>query len=153
MTIKCEIKEMPAQPALSIRKRTNMESLPQTIGQGFGAVAQYLGEIGQQPAGAPYVAYYNMDMSDLDIEIGFPVSKKLPGKSEIKASQIPGGKMGTCLYTGPYLEMPSAYEALTKLVTEKGLEPTGIVYEVYYNSPMDTEPAKLQTLILFPLKG
>ena len=97
-----------------------MENLPQTIGQGFGTVAQYLGEIGQQPAGAPYVAYYNMDMSDLDIEIGFPVSKKLPGKGEIKASQIPGGKMGACLYTGPYQEMPSAYEALTKLVTGKG---------------------------------
>jgi effector-binding domain-containing protein len=153
MSYECEIKEMPAQPALSVRMRTNVENLPQTIGQGFGAVAQYLGELGQQPAGAPYVAYYNMDMSDLDIEIGFPVSKKLSGKGEIKVSQIPGGKMGTCLYTGPYPEMPPAYEALTKLVTEKGLEPAGVVYEVYCNSPMDTEPAKLQTLILFPLKG
>ena len=153
MPFKCEIKDQPAQGTLSTRVRTTLENLPQTIGQGFGTVAQYLGEIGQQPAGAPYVAYFNMDMSDLDIEIGFPVSKKLPGKGEIKASQIPGGKMGTCLYTGPYQEMPSAYEALTKLLAEKALEPTGIVYEVYYNSPMDTEPAKLQTLILFPLKS
>lgn len=153
MTIKCEIKEMQAQPALSIRTRTNLESLPQAIGQGFGAVAQYLGEHGQQPAGAPYVAYYNMDMSDLDIEIGFPAGKNLPGKGEIKVSQIPGGKMGTCFYTGPYQEMSLAYEALNKLMAENGLMPTGIVYEVYYNSPMDTEPAKLQTLILFPLKG
>lgn len=153
MTFKCEIKEMPAQSAVAIRKRTSLEDLPQTIGQGFGAVAQYLGEIGQQPAGAPYVAYYNMDMSDLDIEIGFPASKKLSGKGEIKASRIPGGKTGTCLYTGPYQKMPPAYEALTRLIAEKGLEPTGVAYEVYYNSPMDTEPSKLQTLILFPLKG
>ncbi len=153
MTYKCEIKDQPAQPTLSIRVRTTLENLPQTIGHGFGTVAQYLGEIGQPPAGAPYVAYYNMDMSDLDIEIGFPVGKKLPGKGEIKASRIPGGKMGTCLYTGPYQEMPAAYEALTKLLAEKGLEPTGIVYEAYYNSPMDTEPSKLQTFILFPLKG
>jgi len=153
MPFKCEIKEMPAQPAMSVRIRTNLENLPRALGQGFGTVAQYLGEQGQQPAGAPYVAYYNMDMSDLDIEIGFPVGKILPGKGDIKASKIPGGKTGTCLYTGPYQEMPAAYEGLNKLLMEKGLEPTGIVYEVYYNSPMDTEPAKLQTLILFPLKG
>ena len=87
MTYKCEIKDQPAQPTLSIRVRTTLENLPQTIGHGFGTVAQYLGEIGQPPAGAPYVAYYNMDMSDLDIEIGFPVGKKLPGKGEIKASR------------------------------------------------------------------
>jgi effector-binding domain-containing protein len=48
--------------------------------------------------------------------------------------------------------MPAAYDALNKLLGEKGLEPSGIVYEIYYNSPTDTEPSKLQTLILFPLK-
>ena len=92
---------------------------PQTIGEGFGKVIQYLGSIGEQPVGAPYIGYYNMDMEDLDIELGFPVAKALPGKGEFKASQLPGGKTGTCLYTGPYGEMPAAYEALTKLLNEK----------------------------------
>ncbi len=152
MTYKCEIKEMPEQPALSIRTRTNMQGLPRAIGECFGKIMGYLGQIGEQPACAPYVAYYNMDMNDLDVEIGFPVEKKPTGSGEIKPSRIPGGKMGTCFYTGPYGEMPVAYEALNKLLAEKGLVPTGIVYEVYYNSPMDTEPSKLQTLIMFPLK-
>ena len=153
MPFTCEIKEVPVQQALTIRTRTSVQNLPQTLGQCFGAVAQYLGELGEQPAGAPFVAYYNMDMNDLDVGAGFPVSRKLVGNDKIKAGQIPGGKTGTCLYTGPYQEMPPAYEALTKLLTDKGLEPTGIVYEMYLNSPMDTDPSKLQTLILFPLKG
>jgi effector-binding domain-containing protein len=153
MSFKCEIKEMPAQPALAIRMRTSLQNLPQTIGECFGKVINYLGQTGEQPAGAPYVGYYNMDMNDLDIEMGFPVAKALSGKGEIKASQLPGGKMGTCLYAGPYSEMPVAYEALTKLLEEKRLEPTGIVYEVYYNSPAEVRPEELQTLILFPLKG
>jgi len=34
------------------------------------AIAQYLGEQGQQPAGAPFEDYYNMDMQYLDVEIG-----------------------------------------------------------------------------------
>jgi effector-binding domain-containing protein len=144
---------MPAQPALAIRTRTSLPNLPQTIGECFGKVINYLGQAGEQPAGAPYVGYYNMDMNDLDVEMGFPVAKALPGKGEIKVSQLPGGKMGTCLYTGPYTEMPVAYDALTKLLGEKGLEPTGIVYEVYYNSPAEVRPEELQTLILFPLKS
>jgi effector-binding domain-containing protein len=153
MSFTCEIKEIPEQQALSIRTRTSVQNLPQILGQCFGTIAAYLGELNEPPAGAPFVAYYNMDMADLEIDVGFPVLKKLPGNDMIKASQIPGGKTGTCLYTGPYQEMPPAYEALTKLLCEKGLEPTGVVYEVYLNSPMDTEPSKLQTLILFPLKN
>ncbi|HEY3272261.1 MAG TPA: GyrI-like domain-containing protein [Methanocella sp.] len=153
MSFKCEIKEMPAQPALAIRTKTRLQNLPQTIGECFGRVIGYLGQIGEQPASAPYVGYYNMDMNNLDVEIGFPVAKALPGNGEIRASQLPGGKMGTCLYTGPYTEMPVAYEALTKLLGEKGLEPAGIVYEVYYNSPAEVRPEELQTLILFPLKA
>jgi effector-binding domain-containing protein len=153
MVHQCEIKKMAARPTLVVRIRTSIQDLPAKIGECFGKVMGYLGEIGEQPADAPFVAYFNMDMSDLDVEIGFPVAKALPGKGEVKASQIPGGMAGTCMYTGPYTEFAVPYEALTKLVSEKGLTPTGVSYEFYYNSPMDTEPSKLQTLIMFPLKG
>lgn len=153
MSFECEIKEQPPQSTLCVRLRTPLEKLPENIGRYVMAIARYLGGMGEQPAFAPYVAYFNMDMADLDVEIGFPVAKPLPGKGEIMPGKIPGGKVGTCMYIGPYQEMPPAYEALTQLVKEKGLEPTGISYEFYYNSPMDTEPSKLQTLIMFPLKS
>jgi effector-binding domain-containing protein len=95
-----------------------------------------------------------MDMENLDIEVGFPVAKKLSSGNEVKASEIPAGKVATCVYTGPYgEEMKAAYEALSKHVEEKGCVPTGIVYEIYLNSPMDTPPEKLQTQIVFPLKN
>ena len=42
----------------------------------------------------PFAAYYNMDMSALDVEAGFPVSKNLPGKDNIKAGKIDGGSPG-----------------------------------------------------------
>lgn len=62
--------------------------------------------------------------------------------------------MATCIYTGPYgEEMRPAYEALAKLVEEKKQVSTGVVYEIYFNSPMETPPEKLQTQIVFPLKG
>jgi effector-binding domain-containing protein len=150
---KCEIKMQPAQPMMSIRMRTSVQNLPMVLGKAFGDVAMAIGEQGQQPQGPPFVAYYNMDMEDLDIEAGFPVAKKLSGKGDVKPGEIPAGKVATCVYTGPYGEvMKAAYEALTKYVEEKGEAPTGIVYEIYFNSPMDTPPAELQTQIVFLLK-
>jgi effector-binding domain-containing protein len=93
-----------------------------------------------------------MDMQNLDTELGFPVSKALSGRGEIKASEIPGGWQASVLYTGPYPGMGAAYEALAEYVKASGREATGVAIEFYLNSPMDTPTEGLQTLIVFPLK-
>jgi effector-binding domain-containing protein len=152
MSYKCEVKEQSAQPALSIRTRTAVQDLAQVLGEAYGAIAQYLGELGEQPAGPPFTAYYNMDMQDLDVEIGFPVYKRLPGKDDIKASDIPGGKAATCLHTGPYSGIGPAYNALSQWIKDNGYEVTGVAYEVYLDDPAQTPPQELRTQILFPLK-
>jgi effector-binding domain-containing protein len=152
MDFQCEIKEQDPQPTLSIRACTPVDGLPQLLGESYGKVAGYLAELGQGPAGAPFAAYYNMDMQDLDVEIGFPVMKPLVGKDDIQASQVPGGKLGYALHTGPYGEIAPAYDALTEYVKEQGCEPTGVAYEFYLNDPDETPQEKLQTQIVFPLK-
>lgn len=154
MFTRCEIKEQPAQPVMSIRMRTKVQDLPNVLGKAFMDTATAIGEQGQQPIGPPFVAYYNMDMQDLDIEVGFPVAKKLQAKENVKPGEIAAGKVATTVYTGPYGDgMKEAYEALMKYVADSGKEATGVAYEIYFNSPMDTPPEKLQTQIVFPLKG
>ncbi|MCL4878279.1 MAG: GyrI-like domain-containing protein [Anaerolineae bacterium] len=153
MSYHCEFKNQAPQPTLSLRRRSAVQNLSQTLGQAFGMIGQYLEELGEQPAGAPYVAYFNMDMQDLDIEIGFPVARKLAGKAEIQAGEFPGGKLATCVYTGPYAEIGPAYESLSEFVKANHFEPTGVAYEIYLNSPMDTPPQELRTQIVFPLKA
>ena len=152
MSYQCEVKEQPVQQTLSIRTRAAVQDLPRVFGEGYGAIAQYLGELGEQPSGPPFAAYYNMDMDDLDVELGFPVARPLPGKAEIKAGEIPDGQVATCLYTGPYSDIESAYAALMKWVEDRGYEGTGVSYELYLNDPGETPPAELQTQIIFPLK-
>ena len=152
MSYQCEVREQPAQPTLTIRTRTSIQDLPQLIGKAYGAIAQYLAQLGQYPAGAPFAAYYNMDMQNLDVELGFPVAKELPGKDDIKASRIPGGKFAVVMHTGPYPEVSRAYEALAKWIAEKGYQVTGVAYEVYLNDPMQTKPEDLKTQVMFPLK-
>ena len=152
MAYQCEVREQPAQAALTIRTRSSIQDLPQLFGRAYGAIIQHLTQLRQFPAGAPFAAYYNMDMQNLDVELGFPVSKELPGKDEIKASRIPGGKFAMVLHTGPYPEVSRAYEALAKWIAEKGYQVTGVAYEVYLNDPMQTKPEDLKTQVMFPLK-
>lgn len=62
MTYECEFQERPAQPALLIRMRTPVGDLPQVLGRAFTSLGQYLSALGEDPVGAPFVAYHNTDM-------------------------------------------------------------------------------------------
>lgn len=152
MSEQFQLSEPKEQPVLSIRKRTSVANLPQEIGKAYGAIAAYLEELGEAPADAPFTAYYNLDMDDLDVEMGFPVSKPLAGKDEITANVIPAGKQASYMYKGSYEKMGPAYEALTAWVANQGLKPTGISYEYYYNAPCEVPEDELLTKIVFLLK-
>lgn len=152
MPHQCEVVERSPQPTLSIRTRTSVQKLPQVLGQVYGAIARHLAILGEQPAGPPFSAYYNMDMQNLDVEIGFPVSRTLHGKDDIQAGEIPGGKVATCLHVGPYTEIESAYNALSQWMEENGYEAAGVAYESYLNDPAQMPPQELKTQIAFPLK-
>ncbi len=152
MSYQCELINRPAQPMLAIRTRSAVQNLSAVLGQAYDAVMQQASQQGAQPAGAPFVAYYNMDMQDLDIAAGFPFAQKLAGQGKVQAGEIPGGPAATCLHVGPYDQVGGAYEALQKWLQANGRETTGIAYEFYLNDPQVTPPAQLQTQVVFPLK-
>ncbi|HWQ88919.1 MAG TPA: GyrI-like domain-containing protein [Desulfitobacteriaceae bacterium] len=149
MENKIELIETAEQPVLSVRKVTSVTNLPQEIGSAYHIIMAYLGELGEQPVDVPFTAYYNMDMENLEVEMGFPVSKKIAGRGEVISNVIPAGKKVTCLYKGPYKDMIPTYEALNKFIADNGYKPVGIVYEHYYNSPMEVPESDLLTKIVF----
>jgi len=151
MTYTYELKQQLAQPALAIRTRAAVQDLPKVFGDAYGAIMQYLAELGEQPAGMPYAAYYNMDMQNLDLEIGFPVARKIAGKGDVQPSEFPGGKLASTVHIGPYDQVGPAYDALMHWVGTQGYEATGVAYEVYYSGP-ETPPQEIKTEIVFPLK-
>ncbi len=148
----CEIEDRSERPIVSVRTRAAVQDLPQLFGRIYGALMQYISEIGAQPAGEPFAAYYNMDMQNLDVEIGFPVSKPLPDRDDIKGGALPAGKYATMMHVGPYDTLGPAYEVLTQYVNANGYEPTGVAYEFYFSGP-ETPPDKIQTQIVFLLKA
>jgi effector-binding domain-containing protein len=146
---KIELIETAEQPVLSVKKVTSVTNLPQEIGSAYHIIMDYLAELGEQPVDVPFTAYYNMDMENLEVEMGFPVGKKITGKGEVISNVIPAGKKVTCLYKGPYKDMVPTYEAINKFITDNGYKPSGVVYEYYFNSPMEVPERDLLTKIVF----
>jgi effector-binding domain-containing protein len=147
-----ELKDLPAQPTLCIRTRTSLDKLPQTIGEGYHKIAAYMEELGEKPVDVPFTAYYNMDMQDMDVEMGFPASKPLPGKGDIKTGKTMAGKAAVCMYKGSYSAMEKVYNERFKWSGEKGCQPKGACYEYYYNSPGEVPESELLTRIVIPVK-
>lgn len=152
MDYQFELSEQAGQPTLAVRTRTAVGNLPQELGKAYSSIIAYLNELGEQPAAAAYAAYYNMDMEDLDVEMGFTVAQAIPGKDDIQAGEIPAGRQVSYLYKGAYQDMAPVYEAINRWIAEKGYEPTGICYEFYYNSPLEVPENELLTKIVFPVK-
>jgi len=147
-----QIIQAEPQPAIWIKKTTSISKLPNEIGEAYGQVIAYLNEVGEPPLGPAFIAYYNMDMENLVIEIGFPVAREISGRGDLVYGLIPGGKIASRFYKGPYNGMGACYEEIVKWIADKGYVPTGVVYEFYYNSPMDVPESELLTEIRFLLK-
>ncbi len=148
----CAAIEMKAQHALTIRLRTGMNDLSRAIGESFGAIARHLAARKEMPAGPPFAAYYSKDGEDMDVEFGFPVSRKLPGSGNVKPGQCPAGKGISCVHTGPYEGIPAAYEALAGWAAKNGFKTGGVTYEIYLNDPSKTAPEDLKTRIFIPVE-
>ena len=148
-----EIVELKERDTLSVRFRTPVSRLSENMGSIYGEIAALAGRSGVPFAGPPFAMYYNMDMDDLDVEIGFPVSAAATGVGRVKAGKLPGGKLATTTHIGSYATIEKAYNALTAFVGERGLETETFMYEEYLNSPEDTPPDKLATSIYFILKS
>ncbi len=147
----CEIKNLAAQPVLVVRTRTAAQNLPAVLGQSYVQVLQRLAHLGEDPAGPPFVAYFNMDANDLDVQIGFPVRVVLDGEAPVQADEIPAGAYATTVYTGPYSAIEPAYTALTDFVIAQGRSVGQAAYEFYLNDPANTAPEDLRTQIFYSL--
>ena len=146
-----EIRAVQDQDMVAVRTSTPVEKLPEVMGACYGEVIQYLGSQNTQPVGPPFAIYYNMDMSNLDVAIGFPVAQALEGSGRVQAGKIPGGKAAVEMHIGPYDKIGEAYNRLSAFVKEKGLEMGACSYEFYLNDPGTTTPEELKTEIFFPV--
>ena len=151
MNYEIKILDLPQQPTLTVRTISSVEKLPDFFGKAYGSIMAYLQEIKEAPSGMPFATYYNLDMSALEIEAGFPVAKSLPAKGEIISTFIPPGKYISTVHTGSYDSVEPAYDALTQWAKSNGYTPSGVAYEYYLNDPTENPDIEPLTEIRFPI--
>lgn len=152
MDYKIEMKEEMAQPVLAVRFRSSVEDLPGQLGRIFGNIISFIQRHEGTAPLMPYVAYFNLDMKDLDLEAGFTVTKAIPGDGDISAGEIPAGMQVSCTHKGPYAGSEAAYNEMTEWMQKNQCIPTGVAYEFYLNSPEEVPGSELLTRIMFPLQ-
>lgn len=135
-----EIIDRSQRAVMAIRKTTTGAQLSELIQESYNLLGEYFEQNNAYLSDMPYVKYFNMDMDNLDVEIGFPVKKSLPEKGEIKAGVIPEGKYIFGIYRGPYQQIEELYDNIMKFVNENKLSPLGSSYEFYLNGGADNIP-------------
>jgi len=147
-----QIVDTEKQPVLSVQTTTSVANIPNVVGEVFGRVATHIAASGKEPLGPAFIAYHNMDMENLQMEIGFPIDEEIEGKADIVLSYIPAGKKAVGFHKGSYSELGPFYEKMGSWIAQKGYEPTGVMYEYYYNSPEEIPESELLTKVEFLLK-
>jgi len=100
----------PLKPVLSVKITTSVSNMPNVVGRIYGQIVNYIAEKGEEPIGPAFIAYYNMDMENLIVEIGFSIARKIEGKDDIVLRYIPAGRKATGFHKGPYGEIDPVYE-------------------------------------------
>ena len=142
------------QPVLYISTKTNVNNLPNAIGESFVKLGAFLEDSVELLTDIPFVAfpgYENMDENNMSVVVGFPISRKLQGRGEIQSSVLPEGKIIFCMHRGDYGGMGPLYQDMADWIKENGYESAGTCYEYYYNGPNFPEEEML-TRVVIPLK-
>lgn len=145
------LETQPSLPVLYVRTRCPVQALGQVAGECWGQIGAYLAELGAAPTSGPYMAYYNADMNDLDVEMGFPVTGPLPDRGNLQFRALPECRVATCLHVGSYSQIGATYSALQAWMSEQGLNCSSQMYEWYLNDPDQVAPEELLTRIAWVL--
>lgn len=152
MKYECTIRALKPQPVMSIRGKTTLAALVDTIGEFLREVWEYVEKSGGKFSGPPFTCYHKISGEEIEIEAGMPVSDPLPSAGRIKAGELPGGEAVSTIHYGPYDFLPAAGEALDAWVKQHGREAAGPNWEIYWTDPGEVIKAEeWKTEVIKPL--
>jgi effector-binding domain-containing protein len=149
-----------AQPYVAIRTNVTLQNYGQKAPPLWPEVQKWLAAKGIKPSGPPIVRYIVIDMAkELQIEVGFPVSKPIQGDRRIVAGSLPAGRYVQVVHKGDYSGMVTANATLQDWAKKQGLSwkmsgnKWGGRVEFYHVDPGNTSDAsKWETEILYQVK-
>ena len=148
-----EIRELPMQHVLRIREHLRMEELATRIPADLRELHEYLVSQGIRPMGPPYLQCPEPDATrTVDAEIGWPVDRERPGAGRIEPATLPAGRVAWTEHVGSYDTIDKTYAALFEWIGRNGHVPAGPPRELYVTGPEVTDPSKIVTEVIAPIR-
>jgi effector-binding domain-containing protein len=145
------IKEVPAQLALTVHARVSPATIPQGMGEAFGAIMAHVQAGGGTYAGPPFCLYPEHPGDDFEIVVCMPVAPGARAGEAVALEEIAGGTMATTVHKGPYSTMEGTYRALQEWMAASGRRSAGPPREIYLNDPGSAGESELLTEIDWPV--
>ncbi|MFX0093850.1 MAG: GyrI-like domain-containing protein, partial [Candidatus Hodarchaeota archaeon] len=150
------IKTVPKLRVLSRREIGSFSIVPRLIGELIQEIASPPNQRNLVKISGPimYICHdTEFKETDATIEIAIPVSGRVTVQfSEIELKNIPGGRVISVIYTGPYHEINQAYTRVFEFAMKEDYEIRGPCVELYLNNPQETPEEELLTEIQIPIK-
>jgi effector-binding domain-containing protein len=135
---------------------TEHSKISEAFGKNFGKLMKFMGDNKIEMMGMPIsVAHaWEPENDRFVFEVALPIAKtKIKNSDGIYGREMKGGNVVVGKQMGPYSEMEKTYNSLMDYMKEKGIEASGMPYEVYANDPTSVEPKDIMTLVNFPVKA
>jgi effector-binding domain-containing protein len=96
-----QVVQREEQPYVGIRTQVPPSKFKKIIPQFLEELFAWLRARDVQPAGAPFMRYYVINMAgNMDVELGVPVAAPLAGDARVAPGVIPAGRYATLVYRG-----------------------------------------------------
>jgi effector-binding domain-containing protein len=151
MAYEVELKDLPAQLALTVRKRVTLATIAQAMGEAFGAIMAHVEAGGAQHAGPPFALYPGEMADEFDAVICIPVAPGATAGPGVDLEEVPGGTVAWTIHRGPYAAVGEAYGALLAWMAANGKQPGAPAREVYLNEPGSVPAGDLLTEVDWPV--
>jgi effector-binding domain-containing protein len=145
------VKQLPAQLALTVRKRVTMGEVAQGMGEAFGMLMRHAGATGAEFVGPPFSMYPEMPAEEFTFFVCMPVAPGAVAGEGVGLEELPAVEAATMLYKGPYDGMEPAWGQLMEWVGRSGRQPGGPMREIYLSDPDTVAPQDLLTELVAPL--
>jgi effector-binding domain-containing protein len=137
------VEDREAQPVLSVRATIRIDEIAQKHGESLRELWSSMQARGVAAAGPPFVRYHTFGKTETDVEVGIPVADPTAGEGRIAAGELPGGAAISTWHFGAHDRLGEAYARLEAWLKERGRQPAGAAWEVYWwiDPSADPDPA------------
>jgi effector-binding domain-containing protein len=147
-----EIKELASRPLIGIRSDVPKSEIGNFIPSTFGKVGPYFRENGMEMTGPPVALYFSDQGNAMNMAAGAPVTEVTATTEEITELELPGGKVATAIYEGPYEGIPAAWDHFMTEIKARGHATVEPCWEEYLTDPMrEPDPTMWKTLMVQPI--